>query len=126
SPRARRPRTAQSRSGRSSARAVAAMRRWSSSTELTASLRHRRTCPRLWKSSAVQESAVPKREVLLAHADERDLAQLSEYRGVGGYSALEKSQGMDPEALIEALVTSTLRGRGGAGFPTGRKASLVD
>jgi NADH-quinone oxidoreductase subunit F len=69
---------------------------------------------------------VPRRDVLLAHADERDLTQLGEYRAVGGYDALEKAQGMDSEALIDALVTSTLRGRGGAGFPTGRKASLVD
>ena len=33
---------------------------------------------------------------------------------------------MEPDELIEELVASTLRGRGGAGFPTGRKASLVD
>jgi NADH-quinone oxidoreductase subunit F len=69
---------------------------------------------------------VPRRDVLLAHADERDLSQLAEYRAVGGYDALEKAGEMDSDALIEALVTSTLRGRGGAGFPTGRKASLVD
>jgi NADH-quinone oxidoreductase subunit F len=69
---------------------------------------------------------VPRRDVLLAHADERDLTQLDEYRAIGGYDALEKAQGMDSDALIDALVTSTLRGRGGAGFPTGRKASLVD
>jgi NADH-quinone oxidoreductase subunit F len=69
---------------------------------------------------------VPRRNVLLAHADERDLTQLDEYRAIGGYDALEKAQAMDSDALIDALVVSTLRGRGGAGFPTGRKASLVD
>jgi NADH-quinone oxidoreductase subunit F len=69
---------------------------------------------------------VPSRSVLLAHADERDLSQLDEYRAVGGYAALEKARGIEPDALVEELVTSTLRGRGGAGFPTGRKASLVD
>ena len=69
---------------------------------------------------------MPKRDLLLAHADERDLSQLDEYRAVGGYEALEKARGMDSDGLIEELVTSTLRGRGGAGFPTGRKASLVD
>jgi len=69
---------------------------------------------------------VPKRELLLEHADERDLSQLDEYRAVGGYDALEKALAMDPDALIDELVASTLRGRGGAGFPTGRKASLVD
>ena len=69
---------------------------------------------------------MPRRDVLLAHADERDLTQLDEYRAVGGYDALEKARGMDSDALIDELVASTLRGRGGAGFPTGRKASLVD
>ncbi len=69
---------------------------------------------------------MPRADVLLAHADERDLTQLDEYRAVGGYDALGKAQEMEPDALIDALVTSVLRGRGGAGFPTGRKASLVD
>jgi NADH-quinone oxidoreductase subunit F len=69
---------------------------------------------------------VPKRELMLAHAYERDLTQLEEYRAIGGYAALEKGRAMEPDALIDELVTSTLRGRGGAGFPTGRKASLVD
>ena len=69
---------------------------------------------------------MPKLDLLLKHADERDLTLLDEYRAVGGYDALEKARGMDSDALIEELVTSTLRGRGGAGFPTGRKASLVD
>jgi NADH-quinone oxidoreductase subunit F len=69
---------------------------------------------------------VPKRDLLLAHADERDLTQLDEYRAIGGYDAHEKALGMEPDALIDELVASTLRGRGGAGFPTGRKASLVD
>ncbi len=69
---------------------------------------------------------MPKRDLLLAHADKRDLAQLDEYRAVGGYASLEKARAMEPDALIEELVASTLRGRGGAGFPTGRKASLVD
>jgi NADH-quinone oxidoreductase subunit F len=69
---------------------------------------------------------VPKRDLLLAHAGERDLAQLDEYRAAGGYASLEKARAMESDALIEELVASTLRGRGGAGFPTGRKASLVD
>jgi NADH-quinone oxidoreductase subunit F len=69
---------------------------------------------------------VPRHELLLKDAAERDLTQLDEYRAVGGYDALEKAHEIEPDVLIEELVTSTLRGRGGAGFPTGRKASLVD
>src|SRR5438067_9257705 len=64
--------------------------------------------------------------MLLKGADDRDLAKLSEYRAVGGYAALDRARAMTPEALIEALQTSNLRGRGGAGFPMGRKASLID
>jgi NADH-quinone oxidoreductase subunit F len=75
---------------------------------------------RCWRSS------VPKRDLLLEHAYERDLTQLGEYCAVDGYEPLEKARGMDPDDLIDELVASTLRGRGGAGFPTGRKASLVD
>src|SRR5580765_3648950 len=91
-----------------------------SSTGVTASPSCPRTFRRSWRSS------VPKRDLLLEHAYERDLTQLGEYRAVGGYEPLEKARGMEPDELIDELVTSTLRGRGGAGFPTGRKASLVD
>ena len=65
-------------------------------------------------------------ELVLADADERDLAKLGDYRAVGGYAAIDKARAMTPDALIELLSASTLRGRGGAGFPMGRKASLID
>ena len=68
---------------------------------------------------------MPELAVVLAGADERDLTKLSEYRAVGGYRALDKARGMDPEAVIEELLTSNLRGRGGAFFPMGRKASFI-
>src|SRR4029077_16058833 len=42
------------------------------------------------------------------------------------YAQVEKARAMTPDELIEALQTSNLRGRGGAGFPMGRKASLID
>ena len=64
-------------------------------------------------------------EIALAHADERDLTQLSEYEAIGGYEALRKARGMEPGKIIEELMTANLRGRGGAGFPMGRKASFL-
>jgi NADH-quinone oxidoreductase subunit F len=64
-------------------------------------------------------------EIALAHADERDLTQLSEYEAIGGYEALRKARRMEPEKIIEELMTANLRGRGGAGFPMGRKASFL-
>jgi NADH-quinone oxidoreductase subunit F len=65
-------------------------------------------------------------KVLLAGADERDLTKLSQYRAIGGYKGVAKARRMTPDALIEELQAATLRGRGGAGFPMGRKASLID
>ena len=65
------------------------------------------------------------RSIVLAGADERDLTQIAEYRAIGGYESLPKARLLTPDALIELLSAATLRGRGGAGFPMGRKASLV-
>ncbi len=66
------------------------------------------------------------RSVLLAGADDRDLTKLAEYRAVGGYDQVPKARKLTPEKLIETLLAANLRGRGGAGFPMGRKASLID
>ncbi|HMU61800.1 MAG TPA: NADH-quinone oxidoreductase subunit NuoF [Gemmatimonadales bacterium] len=43
----------------------------------------------------------------------------------GGYTALRKALGMTPEAIIDEVKSSGLRGRGGAGFPTGLKWSFM-
>jgi NADH-quinone oxidoreductase subunit F len=69
---------------------------------------------------------VGARSLLLAGADERDLTKLAEYRAIGGYAGLPKALKLKPEKLIELLLAANLRGRGGAGFPMGRKASLID
>jgi len=48
------------------------------------------------------------------------------YRDNGGYQAVEKALSMDPDVITEEVKTSGLRGRGGAGFPTGMKWSFID
>ena len=68
---------------------------------------------------------MPLEQIVLADATERDLTQLSEYRDVGGYASLEQARQMEPQQLLDDLLASGLRGRGGAGFPTGRKASFI-
>jgi NADH-quinone oxidoreductase subunit F len=51
--------------------------------------------------------------------------KLDVYKEHGGYKALEKALQMAPDAIIKEVIDSNIRGRGGAGFPVGRKWSFV-
>ncbi len=66
-----------------------------------------------------------RRTLLFEDADQADLTKLAEYERVGGYRSLRKALRMTPAAVIDELIASNLRGRGGAGFPMGRKASFL-
>ncbi|MDX6492964.1 MAG: NADH-quinone oxidoreductase subunit [Gaiellaceae bacterium] len=63
--------------------------------------------------------------IVLGGADDRDLTKLAEYEAIGGYTQLARARGMEPAALIDAVLASNLRGRGGAFFATGRKWSFI-
>ncbi len=63
--------------------------------------------------------------VLTAHWDEPDSHTLAGYERHGGYSGLKKALAMNPDEVIDVVKDSGLRGRGGAGFPTGMKWSFV-
>ena len=55
-----------------------------------------------------------------------DLTDLAVYRQTGGFDALAKAmRDMTPEAVVNEVSASNLRGRGGAGFPTGKKWSFL-
>ena len=54
-----------------------------------------------------------------------DPADIYQYVAEGGYEGLVKALGSDPEEVITEIETSGLRGRGGAGFPAGRKWRLA-
>ena len=59
---------------------------------------------------------------LLAQNRQVDPCNIEDYIAIGGYSAIAKVlSGISPEGVIEEIKGSGLRGRGGAGFPTGRK-----
>src|SRR3954454_825835 len=66
-----------------------------------------------------------ERMIVLGGTDERDLTKLAEYEAIGGYGSLQKARAMSPAAVIDEVIASELRGRGGAFFPTGRKWSFV-
>ena len=64
--------------------------------------------------------------ILLANADEPELRRIDVYEQLGGYRGLRKAlMEMSEEEVLKELDASGLRGRGGAGFPTGKKASFL-
>ena len=62
-----------------------------------------------------------QQRIVLADTGERDPTSIDDYIATGGYAALVRALEMGPEAVLEEVKRSGLRGRGGAGFPTGRK-----
>jgi NADH-quinone oxidoreductase subunit F len=66
-----------------------------------------------------------KHKLLFEHAEGRDLTRLAEYERVGGYASLKKALKMERQAIIAELLAANVSGRGGAGFPMGRKASFL-
>jgi NADH-quinone oxidoreductase subunit F len=69
---------------------------------------------------------MPETRVLLQHADDPDLRTLAGYRRYGGYATLEKAyREMEAGEVLKELEDSGLRGRGGAGFSMGKKASFL-
>ena len=67
------------------------------------------------------------KKILLEHINIQDLTCFDIYSKHGGYTAVEKAlKTMSPEAVVEEVRKSGLRGRGGAGFPTGIKWNFID
>ncbi|HYZ29961.1 MAG TPA: NADH-quinone oxidoreductase subunit L, partial [Thermoleophilaceae bacterium] len=67
--------------------------------------------------------------VLTEHFGEKDVRSIDGYiENARGYSALRKAlagEGMEPDSVLAEIDASGLRGRGGAGFATGKKASFI-
>jgi NADH-quinone oxidoreductase subunit F len=63
--------------------------------------------------------------ILTVDWDKPDSFALATYKASGGYKALPKALKMQPQQIVDEVVKSNLRGRGGAGFPTGMKWGFV-
>ncbi len=75
---------------------------------------------------AVRESDIPfykaQERLILSTNIQLDSTSIDDYIALGGYTALAKALGeMSPEQVIDEVKASNLRGRGGGGFPAGRK-----
>jgi len=69
---------------------------------------------------------VKETRVLLANIDEPDINKIDVYERLGGYRSMRKALlEMTPEVVLHELEESGLRGRGGAGFSMGKKASFI-
>jgi len=84
----------------------------------------------LWSEGAPVSKEIPffarQEKVVLANCGVIDPEDIEEYIAAGGYEALGRAlTELSPEQVIEEIKRSGLRGRGGAGFPTGVKWELV-
>src|SRR4051794_7809556 len=71
-------------------------------------------------------AGVTETRLLLANIDEPGLNTIGVYERLGGYGSMRKALlEMTPEAVLAELEASGLRGRGGAGFSMGKKASFI-
>jgi NADH-quinone oxidoreductase subunit F len=64
-------------------------------------------------------------QILSTHFGDPAAVSLEGWRERGGYRALEQARSITPEAVTDIVKASNLRGRGGAGFPTGLKWSFM-
>jgi len=66
-----------------------------------------------------------QQRLTFARAGQSDPLSIDDYRSLGGFDGLERALALQPQAIVDELKASGLRGRGGAAFPTGIKWQTV-
>ena len=66
-----------------------------------------------------------EQKLLSEHYNKKEFCDLEGYKKYGGYTVLPRALKMNPQDIVEAVKISGLRGRGGAGFPTGVKWAFL-
>lgn len=73
-----------------------------------------------------RKPAAPEEMISLGRAGSIDPESLEDYRAAGGFQALKKALSRPPEEVFREVTRSGLQGRGGAGFPTGKKEQAAE
>ena len=89
--------------------------------ELVGRLLYKNDKGELVKSQNDNPFYAPQRKIALRNIGKIAPSDIQDYIKAGGYEGLRKALSMTPEEIIGEIEASGLRGRGGAGFPTGRK-----
>ena len=68
---------------------------------------------------------ISEKKIALRNVGKYNPSHLDEYLKLGGYKNVEKALKLKPNEIIDQVIDSKLRGRGGAGFPTGLKQKFT-
>jgi NADH:ubiquinone oxidoreductase subunit F (NADH-binding) len=95
--------------------------------ELITCIREKRRCDKLFLCEKLEELDFYKKQVRLTmgNCGFIDPLKIEHYVYKGGYNGLKKAIQMTPPEVIETVSKAGIRGRGGAGFPTGKKWSFI-
>jgi len=94
---------------------------------LIQAIKNKIICTELLLGHSLEEIDYYKKQkrILMQNCGKINPLAIEQYIGCGGYGGLSRALRMKPSEVINEITLSGLRGRGGAGFPTGQKWSLI-